>query len=190
MQNSRKEARHPLIRYPLYPPWTLCPRLLSLGLGASHALDSAHNLSPDTRKLESIEPGRNRLGDISIEISKVLCAAIELNDPAGDVEVGKLALGGVLELDELGRSAQDVAVAAVEGAAGEAGRDGDDRAVSGDGGVGADTGLVVEDAEGDLGNGLGDGCCGGSEGHDGGSGEGGGELHFCGLGCWFWWFGS
>lgn len=162
----------------------------SLSISLSHVLDSAHNLSPDTRKLESIEPGRNRLGDISVQISKVLCAAVKLNDPAGNVEVGKLALSGVLELDELGRSAQDVAVAAVEGAAGKASGNGDNGAVSGDGGVSADAGLVVEDAEGDLRDGLGDGCCGGSEGHDGSGGEGGGELHFCGLGVLVWWFES
>ena len=71
-------------------------------------------------ELESIEPGRNGLGDIVVEVNKVLCAAIELNDPAGDIDVDKLALGRVLEDGELRRSTQDVAVAAVNRAVGEA----------------------------------------------------------------------
>lgn len=144
------------------------------------------DLSLLARKLEAIEPSRNGLGLVAIEVDKVLSAAVELNAPAGNVEVGELALGGVLELDELGRSAEDVAVAAVNGAAGEARGDSDGNTVGGDSGVSALASLVVEDAESDLRNGDGDrgGGSRGAEGQDG-SGNGGGELHFDGLKGWF-----
>ena len=134
------------------------------------------------RKLESVEPSRNSLGLVSIKVSEVLSAAIELNDPAGNVEVGKLALGGVLELDKLGRGADDVAVV-VDGAAAEARGDADGDTVGSDSGVGVLASLVVEDAESDLRDGDGDrgGGGGGAEGQDGGS-DSGSELHFDGFG--------
>ena len=145
----------------------------------------SENLSLLARKLESIEPSRNSLGLIAVEVSKVLSAAIELNDPTGNVEVGKLALGVVLELDELGRGADDVAVV-VDGATSEARGDGDSDTVGRDSGVGVLARLVVEDAESDLRDGDGDRGGGGrgAEGQDGG-GDGGGELHFDGLKGWF-----
>jgi hypothetical protein len=138
-----------------------------------------HPLSPGARKLESIEPSRNRLRNIAIKIDKVLCAAIELNDPTGDVAVDELALCRVLKFGKLGRSAQDVAVAAVESAAGEARGDADGYAIGGDGGLGARARLVVEDAQSDLRGWRGYGDRRGSESQDGGD-ESSSELHFGG----------
>lgn len=92
--------------------------------------------------------------------------------------VDKRALGAIGELYKLGGCANETGV--TNGGVGKDGGDGVGLAVSGDGGLGVDAGLVVEDADGDL---AGGGCSGDAAGEskDGG-GEDGGELHFDGGG--------
>jgi hypothetical protein len=127
---------------------------------------------------EASEPSGNGLGDIAIKVDKVLGAAVKLNDPVVAVVVHELALGSVGELGELSRGTNKASVA--NGGAGEEVGDGVRSVVSDNGGIRVDTGLVVEDADGDLvGSSWGSGDATG-EGQDGGS-EDGGELHVDGV---------
>ena len=87
-------------------------------------------------KSEPIKPRRNRLSNIAIEIHKVLRAAIEIDHPAGNIEIDKLALRKVLEARELGGGAEDVAAGTGDGAAAEEVRNKVWDAVGGDAGAG------------------------------------------------------
>lgn len=51
---------------------------------------------------ESTKPDLDRLGNIAIQVDKVLRTAIDIEDPARDVEVDKLTFGRILESGELG----------------------------------------------------------------------------------------
>ncbi len=55
-----------------------------------------------TVECESVKPDWNRLGNIAIQIDKVLRTTVDVEGPARDIEVDKLALGRVLEFGELG----------------------------------------------------------------------------------------
>lgn len=113
------------------------------------------HLSRGALESESSKPHRDRAGAITIEVDKVLRATIELDDPVANIEVGQGALCRVGKLGELGRRADDVAVAIDCGAAEKVG-DAAWEAVGGDGGFCVGTRLVVEDADGDLRDGRGD----------------------------------
>lgn len=124
---------------------------------------------------EATDPGGNGLGLVSVQVDKVLCAAVELNSPSPVVGVYKGALGSIRELGQLRRCGYEAVV--TDGCASEERGDGVRDAVRNNGGSGVGTRLVVVDADGDsVVSCSGSGGDARGESQDGGS-EDGGELH-------------
>jgi hypothetical protein len=129
---------------------------------------------------EATEPDRNSLGLITIEVNKVLSAAVELTVVTRPVLVRESALRGVGELGELGRSA-DKAVLAVDCGVAKELVEAAGLVVDGDSGRRISAAHIVKDGERDFGRGSASGSRtdAGGEGKDGGC-DGNGELHFDG----------